>query len=151
MKKTLLKSSLFLFSILCANSIFSQSNDWELYYSDNEIKIEYTYQNCEDIDGFNSEYVLFKITNTTNQNITVKWQEQLWIDDNCINCELNSPEFRKEIKIRANHTASGDCNTSNNLRIFSKFTERLEDMPGVNKIVSLSKFELKNLTITYND
>ena len=151
MKKTLLKSSLFLFSILFTNSIFSQSNDWELYYSDNEIKIEYTYQNCEDIDGFNSEYVLFEITNTTNQNITVKWQEQLWIDDNCINCELNSPEFRKEIQIRANHTTSGDCKTSNNLRIFSKFTERLEDMPGVNRIVALSKFELKNLTITYND
>ena len=151
MKETLLKLIVLTCSILFVNTVFSQSDNWEEYYSDNQIKIEYTYQNCEYTEQFNSEYVVFKITNTTNQNITVKWQEQLWIDDNCINCELNSPEFRKEIKISANHITSGDCKTSNNLRIFSKFTERLEDMPGVNKIVSLSKFELKNLTITYND
>ena len=150
--KRILSAILITFFSLCAfNSIGSNPTEWEIYFENDTIKIEYTYQNCEYTEQFNSEYVVLKITNTTNQNITVEWQEQLWLDDNCINCELDSPEFRKEIKINANHTASGDCKTSNNLRIFSKFTERLEKMPGVNKIVALSKFELKKLTITYND
>ena len=131
---------------------FAQNpTEWEIYFENDTVKIEYTYQNCEYTEQFNSEYVVFKITNTTNQNITIDWQEQLWYDENCTNCELDSTEFRKEIKMSANHTISGDCKTSNNLRIFSKFTEKLEDMPGVNKIVALSKFELKNLIITYNE
>jgi len=131
---------------------FAQNpTEWEIYFENDTVKIEYTYQNCEYTEQFNSEYVVFKITNTINQNITIDWQEQLWYDENCTNCELDSTEFRKEIKMNANHTISGDCKTSNNLRIFSKFTEKLEDMPGVNKIVALSKFELKNLIITYNE
>jgi len=125
--------------------------DWETYFENDTVKIEYTYQNCEYLEQFNSEFVILRITNNTTQDITIEWQEQLWLDDNCINCELYNPEFRKEIKISANHTTSGDCKISNNLRIFSKFTEKLEDMPGVNRIVALSKFELKNLTITCND
>jgi len=151
MKRTLPAILIAFFYLFTFNAIGSNPTEWEIYFENDTVKIEYTYQNCEYTEQFNSEYVVFKITNTTNQNVTIEWQEQLWLDDNCINCELNNPEFRKEIKISANHTTSGDCKISNNLRIFSKFTERLEDMPGVNKIVSLSKFELKNLTITYND
>ena len=149
MKKTLLKSSLFLFSILFANSIFSQSNDWELYYSDNQIKIEYTYQNCEYTEQFNSEYVVFKITNTTNQNITVEWQEQLWYDDICSNCEQDNIESRKIINLEAEEILEGECNINSNLKIFSKFLDKIEDLPilGVKKIATLSRFELKNITI----
>jgi hypothetical protein len=149
MKKTLLKSSLFLFSILFANSIFSQSNDWELYYSDNQIKIEYTYQNCEYTEQFNSEYVVFKITNTTNQNITVEWQEQLWYDDICSNCEQDNIESRKIINLEAEERLEGECNINSNLKIFSKFLDKIEDLPilGVKKIATLSRFELKNITI----
>ena len=36
---------------------------------------------------------------------------------------------------------------NNSLRIFSKFTEDLDKMPGVNTIIALTKFELINIKI----
>jgi len=139
--------------ITLISTTLSASNpaDWETYFENDSITIEFAYQNCEYIEQFNSEYVIFKITNYTNKNLTIKWEEQLWYDENCINCETNNAENRKQITILATTSSEGKCNIYNNLRIFSKFTEKLEDMPGVNKINALTKFELKNLTITYNE
>jgi len=133
---------------LISNSL-SASNpaDWETYFENDSIKIEFVYQNCEYIEQFNSEYVIFKITNYTNNNLTIKWQDQLWYDENCINCETNNSENRRQILILAATSSEGKCNINNDLRIFSKFTSRIEDMPGINKINALTKFELTNLKI----
>ena len=45
--------------------------NWTSYYSDNEIKIEYQYINCEYSDRFNQEFVILKITNFTDKNFSV--------------------------------------------------------------------------------
>ena len=135
--------------ITLVSTTLSASNpaDWETYFENDSIKIEFAYQNCEYIEQFNSEYVIFKITNYTNKNLTIQWEDQLWYDENCINCETNNAENRKQITILASSSSEGKCNINNNLRIFSKFTSNLEDMPGVNKINALTKFELTNLKI----
>ena len=135
--------------ITLVSTTLSASNpaDWDTYFENNSIKIEFAYQNCEYIEQFNSEYVIFKITNYTNKNLTIQWEDQLWYDENCINCETNNAENRKQITILASSSSEGKCNINNNLRIFSKFTSNLEDMPGVNKINTLTKFELTNLKI----
>ena len=39
--------------------------NWTDYFSDNEVKIEYQYTNCEYSDRFNQEFVILKITNLT--------------------------------------------------------------------------------------
>ena len=135
--------------ITLVSTTLSASNpaDWDTYFENNSIKIEFAYQNCEYIEQFNSEYVIFKITNYTNKNLTIKWEYQLWYDENCVNCETNNPENRRQITILASSSSEGECNINNNLRIFSKFTEKLEYMPGINKINALTKFELTNLKI----
>ncbi len=139
--------------ITLISTTLSASNpaDWETYFENDSIKIEFAYQNCEYIEHFNSEFVIFKTTNYTNQTLTIDWEEQLWYDENCMNCETINSENRKQITILATTSSEGKCNINNDLRIFSKFTEKREDMPGVNKINALTKFELKNLTITYNE
>tara|TARA_B110000879_G_scaffold116529_1_gene154987 strand:- start:1314 stop:1760 length:447 start_codon:yes stop_codon:yes gene_type:complete len=135
--------------ITLVSTTLSASNpaDWDTYFENNSIKIEFAYQNCEYLEQFNSEFVIFKITNYTNKNLTIQWEDQLWYDENCINCETNNAENRKQITILASSSSEGKCNINNNLRIFSKFTSKLEDMPGVNKINALTKFELTNLKI----
>lgn len=119
---------------------------WETYFEDEKIKIEYKLLNCEYTDFFNQEFVILQITNKSNNKISVEWQEQYWYDNICNNCEQESNEFRKKTIVNANETVIGQCNFHSNLKIFSKFTEKLEDMPGVEKIVVLTKFELKNIT-----
>ena len=128
-------------------SYATNPTEWTTYYESNDITITFTYLNCEYLDQFSHEYLILRIHNTSNKDITIDWQEQLWYDNTCMNCEHDSPEFRKEIIVKAGETISGDCTTYNNLRIFSKFTERLENMPGVDKITTLTKFELKNVNI----
>lgn len=147
-----MKRILRIFSIaaMLFSGVYSQAinpTEWTTYYESDEITITFTYLNCEYQEQFNQEYLILRIQNKSTNDITIDWQEQLWYDNKCINCEHNSLEFRKEIIVKAGETISGDCTTYNNLRIFSKFTEKLEDMPGVDKINTLTQFELKNINI----
>ena len=136
--------------IFSINTQAETPNNWTDYYSDNEVKIEYQYTNCEYSDRFNQEFVILKITNFTNKNFSVNWINQSWYDKKCINCSDNSTEEAlTEIYVPANQVVVGDCNIQDNLRIFSKFSDRIEDMPGIKKIVKLTKFKLKNINISY--
>ena len=147
MKKTLLKSSLFLFSILFANSIFSQSNNWELYYSDNEIKIEYNYMICDFSSTASQEIVVFRFTNLSENNITLNYETQIWYDNKEINTEHNSDEFRKTINLENNEIITINCeNQWKEYSIFSAFVHNETN----ERYVSLTKFELINIT-TKND
>ena len=126
----------------------NSGNNWEVYYENTQVKISFSQVQC-DFDGqFNQEIVVFKIENFSAQAITVQWDSKIWYDNSCINCEQDSPEFRKVTRVEKGETLEGNCSENNALRIFSKFTEKLEDMPGVDKIVKLTKFELENLNIT---
>lgn len=138
---------LFLFSY--NNHIKAENNDseWIIYFENEEIIIEYTKMNCEYEDFFNQEFVIIQLTNKTNKKISVSWKEEIWYDNNCHNCEQDDKEFRKLTILNTNEILIGKCNFHSNLKIFSKFSEKLEDMPGVNKIMSLTNFELKNIQI----
>tara|TARA_E500000331_G_C17270715_1_gene719138 strand:+ start:7317 stop:7769 length:453 start_codon:yes stop_codon:yes gene_type:complete len=136
----------------CFSSFFafaSSGNNWDMYYEDAKVKISYQKKECNFENHFNQEFVLIKIENLTSNTILLKWDNKIWYDESCINCEQDNAEFRKEIRVERNQTIKGNCSEHNALRIFSKFTDKLENMPGVNKIVKLTNFELKNLKITY--
>ena len=147
MKRNLLRSSLFLFSILFVNSLFSQSNNWELYYSDNNITIEYNYMICNFSSTASQEIVVLKFTNLSENNITLNYETQIWHDDKEINTEQNSDEFRKTISIENNEIITTNCdNKWKEYAIFSAFVHNETS----EKYVSLTKFELTNIT-TEND
>jgi hypothetical protein len=147
MKKNLLKSSLFLFSILFTNSLFSQSNNWELYYSDNEIKIEYNYMICDFSSTASQEIVIFRFTNLSENKIKLNYETQIWHNKKEINPEQNSSEFRKTINLEDNEIITTNCeNQWKEYAIFSAFVHNETS----EKYVSLTKFELINIT-TEND
>ena len=136
--------------IFSINSHAELPNNWSNYYSDNDVKIEYQYVNCEYSDRFNQEFVILKMTNLTNNNLSISWVNESWYDKKCINCsEKRTDEASNKVLIPANQVFVGDCDTQDNLRIFSKFSDRIEDMPGIKKIVELTKFKLKNINISY--
>jgi hypothetical protein len=123
---------------------------WTNYHSNNDVKIEYQYVNCEYSDRFNQEFVILKITNLTNNNLSVNWINESWYDKKCINCAENrTDEASNKVFIPANKIVIGDCSIQDDLRIFSKFSDKIENMPGVKKIVELTNFKLKNINISY--
>ena len=106
--------------------------------------------NCEYSDRFNQEFVILKISNLTNSDLLVNWVNESWYDKKCINCSENrTDEALSKIFVPASQIVIGDCNEQDNLRIFSKFSDRIEDMPGIKKIVELTKFKLKNINVIY--
>ena len=136
---------------ICLSSVLASGmnkNNWEIYYEDTKVKISYQKQDCDLNNQFDQEFVFLKIENLSSQSVTLQWDEKIWFDESCINCEQDSPEFRKVISIESGGILEGNCKEHNALRIFSKFTEKLEDMPGVDKIIKLTKFELRNIKIT---
>tara|TARA_B110000116_G_scaffold31901_1_gene24091 strand:- start:350 stop:802 length:453 start_codon:yes stop_codon:yes gene_type:complete len=142
--KNFLIITIFLSSIL---GTAKAGNSWEVYYEDTQLKISFCQIQCDLDNQFNQEFVVLKIENLTSNTLLVQWDSKIWFDESCINCEQDSPEFRKEIRIESKKIMEGNCSEHNALRIFSRFTDNLEDMPGVDKIIKLTKFELKNLTI----
>ena len=142
--KNLLIITIFLSSIL---GTAKAGNNWEVYYEDTQLKISFCQIQCDLDNQFNQEFVVLKIENLTSNTLLVQWDSKIWFDESCINCEQDSPEFRKEIRVESKKIMEGNCSEHNALRIFSRFTDNLEDMPGVDKIIKLTKFELKNLTI----
>ena len=143
MKKTLLKSSLLLFSILFVNSLFSHSNNWELYYSDNDIKIEYNYMICEFSSTASQEIVIFRFTNLSENKITLNYETLIWHDGIEINTEQNSDEFRKSINLNNNEIITTNCeNKWKEYSVFSAFVHN----ETKEKYISLTKFELINIT-----
>ena len=132
------------------NSIAGSLSNWTTYYSDSEIKIEYQYDNCEYPERFNQEFVILKITNLTNNDFNVSWYNESWYDKKCINCsDEKSDEAFNKVYLKSNEEVLGNCIDQNSLRIFSKFSDKIENMPGIKKIVKLTKFELKNINISY--
>ena len=146
-----LNKYLLTFSFLISSSLTSlaSENNWITYHENSEVKITYQKQNCDYNNQFNQEFIIIKIDNLTSNAIFIEWDNKIWYDNNCVNCEHDYDELRKKIRLESNKTMVGNCFENNALRIFSKFTEKLEDMPGVKKITKLTKFELKNLKITY--
>ena len=145
MKKNLLRSSLFLFSILFTNSLFSQSNNWELYYDDDRIKIEYNYMICDFSSTASKEMIIFRFTNLSEEEITLNYETEIWHDSIKINTEQNADEFRKTINLNSKQIITANCeNKWKEHAVFSAFTHNETS----EKYVSLTKFELTNITIS---
>ena len=125
MKKNLIKLSLFLFSILFVNSVFSQSNKWELYYSDNQIKIEYTYMICDFSSTASQEIIIFRFTNLSENHIILNYETQTWYDDKKTNTEQNVEEFRKTVSLEKDEIITTNCEDQwNGHSIFSAFIHK---------------------------
>ena len=147
MKKTLLKLITLTCSILFVNTVFSQSDNWEEYYSDNQIKIEYNYMICDFSSTASQELIVFRFTNLSENNITLNYETQIWYDNKEINTEHNSDEFRKTINLENNEIITINCeNQWKEYSIFSAFVHNETN----ERYVSLTKFELINIT-TKND
>ena len=138
------------YSSLAINNLDRNTeSDWTNYFNNDSIEINYKYIECKYGNAFDQEYIVFQIINKLDIDISVVFVEKLWYDDVCINCEHYKDEHRKTIILHAKEEKTGECEKNNSLKIFSRFTNKIEDMPiiGVKKISSLTKFELDNIDI----
>ena len=136
------------FISLCSSNLFaSNANDWTTYFDNDTVKIEYTYQNCDFSSTAKQEVIVFKFTNLISQNILLSYKADIWHNDVCTNCEQESEESRYTIQIPSNETITTNCN--NEWKEFAIFSAFITNDEKEKRYVSLTKFELKEITISH--
>lgn len=137
--------------LLLSFTSLSNESKWNLIYQSDEVTIETKNHNCDFSDAYDQEFIFLKINNLTDSSLSLSYYLELWYDNECINCENKKPEYEKSFNLNARETIISDCiNKPNESKIFVKFSLPLSKMPGVNKIVKLTNFELKNISLKYD-
>jgi len=137
-----LLQSISLFSQNSSKTVSAPSYEWDLYNEINNVQIFVRHIECHDnTNGLHYEYVLLKFLNTSLQSKTISWNEKLYYNGNCVNCDENSSELSFETELLPNQQKQGDCKDNNDtFRIFSRFLN-YKDKP------ILTKYELFNIEI----
>ena len=138
-----------LFTLISLKATASETK-WQILHENDEVIIETKNYNCDFSDAYDQEFIFLKITNLTEYSLTLKYSLKLWYDNECINCDSNRPEYEKLFKLNPNETiTSNSYERLNQSKIVVKFSMPLEKMPGVNKIVKLTNFEINNIRVEY--
>lgn len=107
-----------------------------------EVTFDYQTQTCGAEPEIIFEMHFLRLTNKTNQEITVKFRVEYYYDGNCTTC--NNSEYYHTFKIPANTSISTDCNSLReqygHLGIISKYLNR--DFGA-----DLEKFEITNISV----
>lgn len=132
-------------SSLCTNSLFASNlTDWQTYFENDTIKIEFNYLACDFSSTASQEIIVLRFTNLINKTITINYNTEIWHNDKKVSNEQNLDEFRKEIKLINNQVITIDCeNKWKEYTIFSGFIHN----ETYEKYISLTKFELTNISI----
>ena len=135
--------------IILAPTTLSASNsaDWETYFENDSIKIEFTYQNCEFSSTSKQEMVTFRFTNLINQTISLSYKIEMWNNDQCLNCNKETKEHQKTLTLSNNEIITTNCNSEwKNLVIFSAFITNDNEEK---RYESITKFELTAINISH--
>lgn len=139
MKKATLIISLFLFS---CGFLYSQTGDWELQAEIDQVKV-YSTKKVTQQDNQDFEYLVLKYVNTSNSGKTIKFKVDLWINDHCRTCKLQSPnEYEYELKLSANETKQGQAGVADKPL---SFMSRKADTGSLSKPGGLTKIRITEI------
>ncbi|MFT4903026.1 MAG: hypothetical protein ACI84S_000731 [Thalassomonas sp.] len=134
-------------SLFSTNSMGENPADWETYFENDSIKIEFAYQNCEFSSTAKQEVVAFRFTNLINQTISLSYKIEMWNNDQCLNCNKETKEHQKTLTLSSNEIITTNCNSEwKNLVIFSAFITNDNEEK---RYESITKFELTAINISH--
>ena len=147
MKNTLAVLCIAFISLYSSNLFAVNPNEWIAYFENDTVKIEYTYENCDFSSTAKQEVIVFKFTNLISQNILLSYKADIWHNDVCTNCEQESEESRYIIQIPSNEAIATNCN--NEWKGFAIFSAFITNDDEEKRYESLTKFEFKEISISY--
>jgi hypothetical protein len=119
----------------------NNSTDWQVYFQNDQFKIEYKFSDCDPEMGYNNESVLLKISNLTENKISLEWHMMTFYNSKCNSC-LYPEEYTFQFSLAPSEIQEGTCSiySKPHLKIFSKFNDE-----NHSKGQSLTNFKLSNL------
>lgn len=122
------------------------SENWTEYSTVDGVKIEYKMTRCETKEMRAQNLLLFRFTNTTDQELNVSWVTKIFRNEQCANCErLDDDEYAHAIVLAPNQVleADGTSKADKAVYIFGNFVHLV---PGMSD-QTLTNFELVNLSV----
>ena len=129
-------------NIIIAQQTTNEKYDWELYKEIQGVEIYTKIQECHNIKyDTHKECYLLKFVNTTQSEVQISWKPNLWYNDICRTCDINSDEYNYTLLISANESIEGNCDINNQkLKIFRRFLNYRDKS-------ELTKYELVNIEV----
>lgn len=96
---------------------------WQTYFDNPNFSIEYKRTDCDVNSGLDKQYFILKITNKTQNEISLNWEMELFYNDDCKTCGID--EYKWDYTLGPLASVEGDCavGAENKLRLFSKFID----------------------------
>ncbi len=137
--KTLLVSGFLLLGVL--SSTFSQS-EWSFLEEKDGVKISWKYADCDLEMGYDERRVLLRFENTSDQDVLLTYEAELFYDEECLTCDDPNGEYRHEIELRSGTKIAGECSVYSSGA--HQFFVRWVSQPNKTE---LTKFNLANITV----
>jgi len=142
--KTISGLSLLVITIIFLSS-FSQNDkgEWTKYKEIDNIIIYSKIIHCNTKHNTaNNEYIVFKYVNTNKYNIRISWKLDIWYNEICRSCNLDSPnEYEISLDIAAGQELEYVCSDDNKAFMLFKSSEKSNMHPSV-------RYEFNNLNVT---
>jgi hypothetical protein len=124
----------------------TNSGSWKLYKEITGLQIFSKELSCnDDQNGIHQQFIIFQFVNSTSEQMNISWQKETWYDEKCTTCDKpanNENTYHLTLEPGESIEATCDKNSPSGLKIFSNF---LNTVKGSH----LTKFEIKNLSITF--
>ena len=122
------------------------SENWTEYTTIDGVKIEYKMKQCEGEKMRAQNLLLFKFTNTTDQELTISWVTKEFRNGECWNCDrMYEGDFSHSLTLVAGETIEGDGTSKDNKEVYV-FGNFIKFVPGMLE-QTLTNFELVDLTV----
>ena len=136
-----MKTSTLLTSLVISLISFSQETDWKLYTSQNGVNIYSMEIDCYAKNIPDQKAIIIKVVNTTDKPIQLEWDRAIWYNDKLITDNVQEDEEHAILKVNANSSVEGSCNTpSGPLYLYKDFITYQTD-------TKLTQFELQNIQV----
>lgn len=123
---------------------FTQIDEWQVYFENSELKIEYALHDCDATSGYDFQAVFLRYTNLTSETLELSWHLDLYYDGNCRTCGYG--EYDRTMSLSPGEELQGTCanNTNLKLELFSKFIDA-----AYTKGAQLTSFQFSDLQISH--
>lgn len=135
-----------LLSFFVVFAIFSSTaqTDWTIYKQQDGVNIYMKKSHCDFNMGYDQEWVLFKYENTNNYKVTLIWDLEMYIDNQCQTCNDLNGEYHRVLELAPGESIEGECKIAEDerLHLFSKFED-----PNTTMTYTLTDFNFANLNV----
>ena len=120
-----------------------RSQEWQVYLSNLDYKIEYRFISCDPSIGYDQEFVIFRFTNRTREELIFNWHILSDYNEVCKTCDYPE-EYSYGVTVKALQEEEGTCSLYEepNLKVFSRFIDA-----NYTKGEQLTGFQLGSLTL----